>query len=274
MTNRINHSHVPGGIYLCQVNEHISCGACCGLYNVTNLSRQSLKGNLLIRTDLFTQTHRSVEGILAYKKEIETTENQYRPYPAFHHCPYIGMIGESSSRVGCLLHPLAAGNEGIDYRGLSYYGGMACRDYFCPTCHELKAETKKILRHLFSDWYEYGLIITEATLLKEIFREIERRQKRPVIADNILQSAQLTCSLQRLCRLKLNWPFLNPQQPTIANYFFEDKLYPKPSLRYPSTVGSSANEILQQLCSYFEEHETLQQAETQLEELFLAFDRF
>jgi hypothetical protein len=55
-----------------------------------------------------------------------------QPFPEFHHCPYVGLIGNELSRVGCLLHPMAEGNTGVDFRGLSYYGGMACRIYFCP----------------------------------------------------------------------------------------------------------------------------------------------
>lgn len=33
----------PGGVYLCRVNENLSCGACCGLYNVPDLSRYFFK---------------------------------------------------------------------------------------------------------------------------------------------------------------------------------------------------------------------------------------
>jgi hypothetical protein len=42
-TIRISLDHqVPGGIYLCQVNENVSFGACCGLYNVADPSEQNL----------------------------------------------------------------------------------------------------------------------------------------------------------------------------------------------------------------------------------------
>ena len=32
----------PGEVYLCQISSTVSCGACCGLYNVKNLSREKL----------------------------------------------------------------------------------------------------------------------------------------------------------------------------------------------------------------------------------------
>ena len=37
------HTEVPGGIYLCQVSETISCGACCGLYNVKDAFYENLE---------------------------------------------------------------------------------------------------------------------------------------------------------------------------------------------------------------------------------------
>ena len=37
-------------VYLCQVGERVSCGACCGLYNVADLSRDSLEDRLARRT--------------------------------------------------------------------------------------------------------------------------------------------------------------------------------------------------------------------------------
>jgi hypothetical protein len=272
MTNSGSDTHVPGGVYLCQINTDISCGACCGLYNVTDLSRPSLHAILKTRTQLFTHAPRTIEGILGFKEKIETHENQLRPYPEFHHCPYIGMIGEEHSRVGCLLHPLAAGNNGIDFRGLSYYGGMACRNYFCPTYHQLSADQKRILRHLSSDWYEYGLIITEGALLKAIFKEVERRQNQPVTSEKILQTPQLSSSLQRLFRLKLNWPFHSPRHSTLANYFFEDHQYQKPSVSYPHPAQTYQQPIFYQLCSSFADSQALRQAERQLEALFLPFD--
>ncbi len=112
-------SDVPGGVYLCQISERISCGACCGLYNVADPSREGLTRMLAARTDAFAEVDRDVDAILSFKREVEAPENQERPFPDFHHCPYIGLVGRNHSRVGCLLHPLAKGNGGVDFRGVS-----------------------------------------------------------------------------------------------------------------------------------------------------------
>ncbi len=105
-------------------------------------------------------------------------EDPYRPYPKFHHCPFLGFTGKHQSRVGCLLHPEADRNNGVDFRGLSFYGGMACNLYFCPSHWSLKPIYKKILQETEPDWYLYGLMITEAEMVGTFFQEVERRLQR------------------------------------------------------------------------------------------------
>ena len=152
---------IPGGVYLCQVSETVSCGACCGLYNVAELSRDGLHAMLARRTRrFFSMSGRDLDAVLSFRKWVEDSEPQERPFPEFHHCPYIGLIGPNLSRPGCLLHPL--GNSGIDLRGISDYGGFACRSYFCPTHDCLSAGIKILIREAARDWFEYGLVITEA----------------------------------------------------------------------------------------------------------------
>lgn len=124
---------VPGGVYLCQINERVSCGACCGLYNVADVSSEGLTEILIRRTEAFERISRDVNSVLDFKKATDDGEPLAIPFPDFHHCPYLGLVGERHSRVGCLLHSQANGNNGVDFRGLSYYGGMACSIYFCPS---------------------------------------------------------------------------------------------------------------------------------------------
>lgn len=152
-------NEVPGGVYLCQVSEKVSCGACCGLYNIADASYENLTAVLTYRTEVFAKTPRNMDALLKFKDEIEAKEDQNRPLPDVHHCPYIGLIGKDRCRVGCLLHPLGDGNNGIDFRGLSYYGGMACRIFFCPAYHGLSKEHKIMLRESAENWHPYGLTI-------------------------------------------------------------------------------------------------------------------
>jgi hypothetical protein len=264
-----NDNQVPGGIYLCQVNEEISCGACCGLYNVADPSYESIMEILTWRTDTFSHVKREMDAILAFKEKVEDREPQERPFPEFHHCPYIGLVGKELSRAGCLLHPLLDENKGIDFRGLSYYGGMACRVYFCPTYYHLPAAFKEIVRETASNWYAYGLVITETKLLNTIFEEVENCLNRPLTKNDILKNKNTLEAVRKLLDLKINWPFRRRSSSGPTNYFFEDQLYSRPPVNY-ETIGkpvSRHNTILQELESHFNSANELHTAENLIDGL-------
>jgi hypothetical protein len=260
---------VPGGVYLCQVNEHISCGACCGLYNVADPSFEALMEMLTYRTDAFSRVSRDMDAILSFKEEIEAKEPQRRPFPEFHHCPYIGMVGTKRSRVGCLLHPIADGNRGIDFRGLSFYGGMACRVYFCPSHYHLPRVFKEIVREAARDWYLYGLVITETKMLSTFFREVERRLNQPITKEEILEDEECLETVREFLGLKLHWPFRPDPFAKLGSYFFGDQLYSTPPINYRA-IGETTSRydlILQELVSHFDSANELHRAENLLDGL-------
>ncbi len=205
---------VPGNVYLCQVNGSVSCGACCGLYNIGDASRDAMHALLDRRARLFAQTPRTLAAIDAFALSVGKEEDQQRPYPRFHHCPFIGLIGSTRSRVGCLLHPLAEGNQGVDWRGLSYYGGLACRTYFCPATHQLPARYKRIVRAVATEWHLYGLVVTEAKLLAGFFSRIEAYLQRRIDAAHFSRQPAASGCLIELLRLKLIWPY----RPRVREY--------------------------------------------------------
>jgi hypothetical protein len=257
----------PGKVYLCQVNDQVSCGACCGLYNVADASRDNLERLLTFRTETFAAVPRTIDDIMAFKRMIEAREPQTRPFPEFHHCPFIGLIGDNHSRVGCLLHPLADGNQGIDWRGLSYYGGMACRSYFCPTYRGLKPAFKSIVRELCDDWYLFGLIITETELLNAFFGEIERRSNHPLTPETILNHPHRRQAVSAFLQLKIDWPFRTAQTCHPCHYFFEDQQYRRAPIAYDhlGCPPSRHDVILHELDSQFESIGALRQAEKMLD---------
>ncbi|MEZ4528201.1 MAG: hypothetical protein R2941_20000 [Desulfobacterales bacterium] len=262
--------NTPGGVYLCQVNVHISCAACCGLYNVADPSREALTEMLKVRSLAFASVPRTPEGILGFQAEMESKECQDRPYPGFHHCPFIGLIGEKLSRAGCLLHPLADGNEGMDFRGLSYYGGMACRSYFCPACKELPEACKQIVRAVAQDWYSFGLAATERQLLKAFFREVEKRLGRNVKAEDFTQSPERISIFREFLDYRIKWPFRFSGSTNLCNYFFADQIYQRSPVNYaPAGVSSSPyDSIFRELDSHFSSPEALHRAEEMLDDLF------
>lgn len=260
---------VPGGVYLCQVNGLVSCGACCGLYNVTTPSFAALMEMLTWRTETFARLPRDIDSILAFKEDLEVREQQKRPFSEFHHCPYIGLVGRKRSRVGCLLHPLAHGNQGIDFRGLSFYGGMACSVYFCPSHYRLPAVFKEIVCEAARDWYLYGLVITETEMLRAFFQDVERRIKRPITREDMLENGKCLEAVREFLELKLYWPFRINSVKGLCNYFFTDKLYPLPTVDYEA-IGESTSRydvILRGLGSHFDSENELRSAENLLDGL-------
>jgi hypothetical protein len=254
---------VPGGVYLCQVDERVSCGACCGLYNVADTSREHLENMLGDRTRRFARVSRTTEGIDDFALQNSHIEAQERPFPQFHHCPFIGLIGEARSRVGCLLHPLAEGNGGVDFRGLSYYGGLACRTYFCPATHSLAPRYKRTLRVVLKDWHLYGLVVTETDLLSALFHQIEVRLGSLLEPALFERRPEAGHALAKLLGLKLTWPHRPPQADTPCHHFFFDVSYAKPLIDYRAlgVISSPYHPILRELVSSFDSIADLRRAE-------------
>ena len=267
-------SPVPGDVYLCQVNDRVSCAACCGLYNVPDASRTAMESMLADRTARFERIPREVEAIAEFGRQVRNRRADV-PYPDFHHCPFVGLIGEERTRVGCLLHPLAAGNTGVDYRGLSFYGGMACRVYFCPTHHKLSREIKSAVKESAVDWYEYGLLVTEGKLLESYFSVLEHRLGAPVKAGDILARPEGRQQLRELVRLKIEWPFRRSSAPGLCHYLFDDHLYDRPEATYPPSVDrpSPFDGIFRELGSGFDSEKDLERAEGIVREMIESLAR-
>ena len=216
-----NVNKVPGKVYLCQTGDELSCGACCGLYNLPFESKNALYAFLYKRTLLFDQVARNADDILLFcnKEQKRIDELGFAPVKDFHHCPYLGLMGADLDKPGCLLHPYAEKNNSVDFRGLSYYGGLACASYFCPTYYAVEPLRKLIVREVIRDWYEYGLIITEADMINNIFDFIEKELGRAFNIDDL--TLEISFHLADLFKLKLNWPY-EQCLPYPVNFFFKD----------------------------------------------------
>lgn len=250
-------------VYLCQVGPDVSCGACCGLYNVADPSPEGLERMLLRRSRWFADVPRTVAGMDAFMARVERSEPPDRPFADFHHCPFLGMITDGGRRVGCLLHPLAKGNDGIDWRGLSYYGGMACRTYFCPSVRNLPARWLTAVRQSMRHWYLHGLIVTERGLLTGFFSELELRLGRPVDSGDFSSQPTAKALRDAFTALKLQWPFRRPDAVHVGNYFFEDGLYQRSPVERENTSipQSRCEKIFQELDSRFRSTADLRDAE-------------
>ncbi len=258
-------------IYLCQVSETVSCGACCGLYNLPNLSREKLEMLLTKRTEAFASVPRTEDGIYEFQRRNKGPHRLSRPFPGFHHCPFLGLVGDKRSRVGCLLHPAVPGNNGVDYRSLSWYGEQACRTYFCPASQKLPTVYQSILMQTIDNWYVFGLIVTEHVLLTAYFKEVEFRLGRPITVTDYTQNIEAAVAFREFAELKSTWPYGRNDSPGPCNFFFENGLYPRPgvSRTTPDIGPSSFEKIHSELDAGFSTAKEIAAADRLLEDLFV-----
>jgi len=256
-------------VYLCQVGDTLSCGACCGLYNVPGLSKDSLTAMLRHRTEAFSRIPRTVGDIDGFAEGFMGFSPPERPFPDFHHCPFVGLI-DGDRRVGCLLHPLAQGNAGVDWRGLSYYGGLACASYFCPSSRRLPPKYLTILKSAFSHWYDYGLMVTERRLIVAVFKTIEHRMGRSLADADAPHIAAVGSLLKDLSAIHAKWPYRRPDAPGPANYFFENGEYERALVhrQYDGLPASRYETIFRELESGFASIADERRAEQLLDTLF------
>jgi hypothetical protein len=223
------------------------------------------------RTAMFTGVPREVEAILEFGRCILERQVGRKPLTEFHHCPYIGLVGRHKRRAGCLLHPLGEGNNGIDLRGLSDYGGMACKMYFCPAYTELEHGIKEMLRRGAPRWYEYGILVTEVELLNELFRHVRQCRREAMPADAWSGDDRPERIFKTISVLKARWPYVSKFEPPVCHYFFRDGLYHRAQVIYPAARGPSPYHVIfQELCSCFQTTEDLRQAEKRISDTLRA----
>lgn len=261
--------------YLCQVSETVSCGACCGLYNLPNLSRTKLENLLSKRTEDFSSVPRTEDGIIEFRRKNKGPHRLSRPFPEFHHCSFLGLIGPQKSRVGCLLHPAVPGNNNVDFRSLSWYGEKACRSYFCRSTNKLSAVYLSILIQALDNWYDYGLIVTEYALVTAYFKEVESRIGRNVAVSDYTQNIEAMDALKRFAEFKSIWPYRRDNASGPCNFFFENGLYPRPDVfrSSPDIRLSGYEDIFRELDSGFSSAKELAAAEQLLNSLFVKTER-
>ena len=253
----MSHKHFP---HLCQPGQGKSCGACCGLYNYADSSREALTGRLRRRTALMAAADKSPAGLEGFAQMIRSTEDMAKRYEVIYCCEYLGFLDPEERLVGCLLHPLQ--NGGADLRGVSFYGRELCDGHFCPSYHYLSREEKFSLLNLLDDWYLYGLIVTDIDLVKSYFQ---------LISDGIGETPDPACfrsgSLREAARdffaLKLTWPYRAVGVNRLGKYYFDGSQYMIKHIDYEALgmERSRFDRIFMSLSSEFAAPEDVRAAE-------------
>jgi hypothetical protein len=246
-------------IHLCQPDSGKSCGACCGLYNYADSTKDSLIGRLRNRTGLFRKIVKDMADLKAFSDRIKELESSEKLYEVIYCCEYLGFLDGEEKRVGCLLHPLQ--NDGVDMRDVSFYGKELCNGHFCPSYQFLSREEKLSMIRIFDDWYLYGLCITDIDLVKEYFRFISEGicgVPRPDRFEGKLRDVAL-----RFFSLKISWPFRATDTNRFGKYYFDGSQYMISHIDYDALgcERSKFDKIFLSLTSRFRTLEELRRGE-------------
>jgi len=252
-------------IHLCQPDAHKSCGACCGLYNYADSTKESLVKRLRQRTALFHKTVNGQDDLEDFSRMIKKSEPQSKIYEVLYCCEYIGFLDNSEKKVGCLLHPLQ--NGGKDLRDASFYGRDLCDGHFCPSYHHISREEKLALINVIDDWYLYGLCITDIDLVKEYFRLLSEGIGEMPSADRFKEGA-LNDIARRFFSLKLSWLFRSPETNRFGKYYFDGSQYMINHIDYDALgcERSRFDRIFLSLTSQFNTLEELRKGEAIIQE--------
>jgi len=246
---------------MCRPDSRKSCAACCGLYNVPNATRPALQAKLERRTKAFRDVERSPEAIERHQLWVRSVEAEAPLDDVIHVCEFAGFLDPLQRIVGCQLHPTAPGNDGLDLRGLCYYGSMACKAFFCPACEEIPPRLRDLVCLLVDDWHVYGLVVTDVDYVCSLFALLEDRVGAE-LDPAILQSSRAGEVLTGMLSWKDSWPF-GRDVPLRRNRYYFKGATPNPQ--------NAMERLIQCLCFTFGEDE---QTEAAREFVDRAIDEF
>ncbi|MCK9230621.1 MAG: hypothetical protein M0Q23_07585 [Syntrophales bacterium] len=260
----------PEDIHLCQPGPGMSCGACCGLYNYRDSSREALAHRLEQRTSLFRKKVRDRRDLEPFASRIQSIESQEKRYEVIYCCEYLGYLDETRRRVGCLLHPFQ--NGGTDLRDVSFYGRDLCDGHFCPSYHFLTRAEQRAVVNALDDWYLYGLVITDIDLVKEYFRFIAEGLGEMPDPEGLARGP-LHDLVRRFFSFKVTWPFRSPDTNRLGKYYFDGSQYMISHIDYDALgcERSRFDTIFLSLTSCFGSLDELRRAENLIEEHLDAF---
>lgn len=218
-------------IHLCQPDDYKSCGACCGLYNYADSTKESLTRRLRRRREWFLEMVKAPEDVEMYSRRVTTSEDPAKLYEVIHCCEFLGFLDDEERRVGCLLHPLQRG--GVDLREFSFYGRELCAGHLCPSYHFISRDEQKVLISIINDWYLYGLCVTDIDFVKAYFRMFSDAvgEMPPPWKWN---NGPLREAALKFFSLKISWPFRSTSTRRFGKYYFDGSQYMISSIDYES----------------------------------------
>jgi hypothetical protein len=185
-------------VKLCQ-RATASCGACCGLYNRTDVSRAAIAAELRRRTRALAGAPRTPEAFRAAARALGAGAPPPL-FPSVRVCALLGFLDERERRIGCLGHPAVTG--GPDLRDCGAYDASICESFLCPSFSWISEEEAAIAeRATQGDFHLYGLVVTDVPFLRATLEAVARSAGARVEPRH-LERSEFRAALRRLLELK------------------------------------------------------------------------
>ncbi len=256
-------------VMLCQPDGHKSCGACCGLYNWRDHSREALADILEMQTGLFFSL-KDYSGFEGYRTRRNALIRNTRLFDTIYNCEFLGFIDSGKNRIGCMLHPEVTGDSSL--RNHCFYGAKICNEHFCPSFSCLTTAQQAAVVNAVHDWYAYGLVITDIDFVKDYFTHIENRIGETIKQER-LSDPGVVNALEEYFALKVSWPFKSSDN-RLGKYYFSEAEYHVARIDYEQRWGvpvSPYDRILVSLESALSSEAELRQAEKIIEDAMRRF---
>jgi hypothetical protein len=183
---------------LCQ-RTTASCGACCGLYNRTDVSRAAIVAELRRRTRALAGIPRTPDAFRAAARALGAGAPPPL-FPSVRVCALLGFLDDGERRIGCLGHPAATG--GPDLRDCGAYDAAICESFLCPSFSWISEEEAAIAEGATgNDFHLYGLVVTDVPFLRATLEAVARNAGARVERRH-LERPEFRAALRRLLELK------------------------------------------------------------------------
>lgn len=223
--------------HLCQPGGGASCGACCGLYNFRDHSREALTRALRRRTETVRPLPKEPESYAAAARSLRRWDKNPL-FPPVRLCPLLGFLDEEEKRVGCMAHPLVTG--GVDLRDCGAYNSKTCASFECPSFLWLNAPQARLVRAACADWYLYGLVITDVEFVRGTVKLLELQLGGPADLDAIVANPVALDATRRHFRLKEHAPDRPADAAIFGRFARDDVGEPVPRVIEYDALGAEA----------------------------------
>jgi hypothetical protein len=152
----------------------------------------------------------------AAAKALVESRREAPLFPAVRVCPLLGFIDDEQRKVGCLGHPKVTG--GADLRDCGVYRASICETFTCPSFGWLEDGQARLVQAACSDWYLYGLVITDVEFVRGCLRLIERELGGPAQPQEMISRPAALEAVRRLFALKESAAGRSPYAPIFGRF--------------------------------------------------------